>query len=64
MKRCADCRFWEQHDEHGVCLKIDENKSKHGVVIAVFPLEPRPDDDIATELRTPPDFGCVIWEAK
>lgn len=73
MNRCADCKHWGVHgtytlpggitgsygapvfadDSARQCLKLEETVDQDGEPFAGN-----------AHLGTPPDFGCILWEAK
>jgi hypothetical protein len=59
--KCADCKHWNTGRVYDGGIFNGERKDPVCELIAARFL--CTDDDTA-EVTTPPDFGCVLWEAK
>lgn len=54
-QRCGSCRFWDE--------ATTRSTKRNGYCNVTF--QPQAASMLeATPLRTGPDFGCVLWEAK
>jgi hypothetical protein len=67
-KRCAECKHWGHPEEDGYVN--DDRRNCLRIVASAPEGEPKPIADegecgsMNPRLVTPPDFGCVLWEAK